>query len=90
MGDRFEWLRNFCLEAVTDFHACTESLEDQRRACCRFFRRGALAGFSQSELIDSLALSAPSVLEIAGYAPEAAERVMEMVGGISDEEIGNS
>ena len=90
MEDRLEWLKNFCLEAVGDFRACTESLEEQRRACCRFFRRGTLAGFSQSELIDSLALSAPSVLEIAGYSPEAAERVTEMVGGISDEEIRNS
>ena len=52
-------------------------------SCC-------LMGLSQQELIDSLALSVPSVLETAGYSPEAAERVMEMIGGISDEEIQSS
>lgn len=87
LEDREELLRNFALESAGEFRICAESLEDQRRACCRYFRRGALVGLTQSELIDSLALSAPSVLETAGYPPEAAERVMEMIGGISDEEI---
>jgi len=85
-----ELLKNFTLEAAGDFRGCVENIEDQRRACCRYFRRGSLVGLSQSELIDSLALSAPSVLDTAGYPPEVAERVMEMIGGISDEEIHNS
>jgi hypothetical protein len=90
LEDRDELRKNFALESANDFRTCAESLEDQRRACCRYFRRGAFVGLSQSELIDSLALSAPSVLETAGYPPEAAERVMDMIGGISDEEIHNS
>jgi hypothetical protein len=90
LEDRDELLRNYTLEAASDFRTCAESFEDQRRACCRYFRRGTLVGLSQSELIDSLALCAPSVLENAGYPPEAAERVMEMIGGISDEEIHSS
>jgi hypothetical protein len=87
---RSELLKNFTQEAATEFRTCAESLEQQRHACCRYFRRGTLVGLSQQELIDSLALSAPSVLETAGYAPDAAERVMEMIGGISDEEIHSS
>jgi hypothetical protein len=90
MENREELLKNFALEAAGDFRTSVESLEEQRRACCRYFRRGTMVGLSQSELIDSLALSAPSILESAGYPPEAAERVMEMIGGISDEEIHNS
>jgi hypothetical protein len=85
-----ELLKNFVLESAGDFRTCSESLEEQRRACCRYFRRGSLVGLSQSDLIDSLALAAPSVLDNAGYPPEAAERVMDMIGGISDEEIQNS
>lgn len=87
---RDELIRNFASEAAGDFRNCTESFEGQRRACCRFFKRGALIGLSQQELIDALALSVPSVLESAGYPADAAERVMEMIGGISDEEIQNS
>lgn len=90
LENRDELLKNFALETAGDFRSCVESFEDQRRACCRYFRRGAMVGLSQTELIDSLVLAAPSVLEAAGYPPEAAERVMEMIGGISDEEIQNS
>lgn len=86
---REDLIKNFASEAAGDFRNCTESFEEQRRACCRFFKRGTLIGLSQQELIDSLALSVPSVLEAAGYPPDAAERVMEMIGGISDEEIQN-
>jgi hypothetical protein len=87
---REELLKNFATESANDFRTCAESFEDQRRACCRYFRRGLLVGLSQSELIDSLALTAPSVLDAAGYQPDAAERVMEMIGGLSDEEIADS
>jgi hypothetical protein len=85
-----ELLKNFAEESAGDFRNCTESFEDQRRACCRYFKRGTLIGLSQQELIDSLALAVPSVLESAGYPPDAADRIMEMIGGISDEEIRNS
>jgi hypothetical protein len=90
LESREELLRNFTHEAAGDFRTCVESVDEQRRACCRYFRRGSLVGLSQTELIDSLALAAPSILDDAGYPPEAAERVMEMIGGISDEEIQKS
>jgi hypothetical protein len=82
--------RNFLEEIAQEFKGCAESLEEQKRTCCRYFRRGPLAGLSQSQLIDFLALSSPSVLDIAGYSPEAAQMVMDMIGGLSDEEIQNS
>jgi hypothetical protein len=90
LEDRDELVKNFALESAGEFRACAESFEEQRRACCRYFRRGAMVDLSQSDLIDLLALGSPCVLETAGYPPEAAERVMEMIGGISDEEIQNS
>src|SRR5262249_48306551 len=79
--------KNFLEESAEDFRACAENPEAQRQACCRYFRRGPLAGLSQSDLIDFLGLSSPSVLDSAGYSPEAAQQVLDMVGGISDEEI---
>jgi hypothetical protein len=82
--------RNFLLETAEEFRSCAESPDQQRQTCCRYFRRGPLTGLTQAELIDSLALSSPSVLDTAGYSAEAAQQVMDMLGGISDEEIHNS
>jgi hypothetical protein len=82
--------RNFLLETAEEFRNCTEDQEQQRLTCCRYFRRGPLTGMTQNELIDSLGLSSPSVLDAAGYSAEAAQQVMDLVGGISDEEIQNS
>ena len=82
--------RNFLRETAEEFRNCPEDPEQQRQTCCRYFRRGPLAGLAQTELIDSLALASPSVLDEAGYSAEAAQQVMDMLGGISDEEIQNS
>jgi hypothetical protein len=38
-------------------------------------------------LVDFLGVSTPSVLEMAGYSNEDAQRVMEMIADISEDEI---
>jgi hypothetical protein len=85
--DREQIVGNFKEESAAEFRACIEDLDAQRRACCRYFRRGDMVGLSQSELLDALGLTMPSILDLAGYPPEDTERVMDMVGEISDEEI---
>jgi uncharacterized protein DUF6882 len=90
LEDREQILRNFSEETATEFKGCLEDLTAQRQACCRYFRRGQTLGLSQAELIDWLGLSMPSVLDTAGYSPEDSERVMDMVGEISDQEIEES
>ena len=90
LDDREALLKNFSEQTAAEFRACTENTADQRKACCRYFRRGQVLGLSQTELIDSLGLAMPSVLDSAGYSPEESERVMELVGEISDEEIQDS
>ena len=88
--DREEILKNFAQETAVEFKACVEDSSAQRQACCRYFRRGLALGLAQAELIDYLGLAMPSVLDAAGYAPEESERVMDMIGEISDQEIQNS
>lgn len=88
--DHVEILRSFKEETATEFRTCAEDWEAQRKVCCRYFRRGAVIGLSQSELIDALGLDMPSVLDIAGYPPESSERIMDLIGEISDDEIQNS
>lgn len=77
----------FITAAIEDFKACLEDPEQQRQACCRYLKRGVLAGMAQDELIHRLGLSAPSVLDLAGYSTEMADSVMAALKTISDEEI---
>ena len=72
-------------QTAAEFREC--STAEQRATACRYFHRGALAGFSTGELIDFLGVSESSVLELAGYSDDATQRVMDMAGTISDEEI---
>jgi len=80
----------FMSEAVEDFRACPGDPALQRQACCRYLKRGVLAGIAQDELIYRLGLAAPSVLDEAGYSPELSENVMGMLKSISDDEILDS
>jgi hypothetical protein len=60
-------------EAAADFRQAAASVDEQRRACVRYFKRGHAAGLSQPELIDFLGVSTPSVLDKAGYSDEDAQ-----------------
>lgn len=72
-------------EAADEFRQAAGSVDEQRRACVRYFRRGRAAGLSHAELIDLLGVSTPSVLDRAGYSDEDSQRVMDMLAHISDE-----
>ncbi|MCM2273681.1 MAG: hypothetical protein NDI75_02620 [Candidatus Didemnitutus sp.] len=75
-------------EAAAEFrHAKNE--QEKKLACCRYLKRGDLAGLSHSELIDFLGVSTPSILELAGYSDDEAQEVMDALVGISDDEIEN-
>jgi hypothetical protein len=77
----------FVRRAADDFRQSVATEEEQRAAICRYFRRGVAADYSHGELIDFLGVSSPSVLDVAGYADKAAQRVMEMLADITDEGI---
>jgi len=80
-------VREFTRLAADDFRQSSATEHAQRSAICRYLRRGAAADFSHPELIDFLAISTPSVLDMAGYSDSAAQRVIEMLADITDEEI---
>jgi hypothetical protein len=77
----------FTEQAAADFRQAIGSIQEQRQACCRYFKRGESADLSTPELIDFLGVSSPSVLEMAGYSEADAQRVMEMIADISKDEI---
>jgi len=76
-------------EAAHDFRRAGQSIEEQRQACVRYFRRGHTAGLSHPELIDFLGVSSPSILDKAGYSDEDSQRVMDMLADMSDEIDGD-
>ncbi len=86
-ADYEQAVREFTRLAADDFSQSAATEQEQRAAICRYFRRGADADFSHPELIDFLGVSTPSVLDMAGYSDAAAQRVMEMLADISDEQI---
>jgi len=77
----------FTKQAAADFRQASLSVQEQRQTCCRYFKRGEIADLSRPELVDFLGVSTPSVLEMAGYSDEDAQRVMEMIADISEDEI---
>jgi hypothetical protein len=88
--DEYEKLvAEFTRLAADDFRRSATTEQEQRAALCRYFRRGAHADLSHSELIDFLGVSTPSVLDMAGYSHAAADRVMLMLREITDDEIQN-
>jgi hypothetical protein len=73
--------------AAEDFQRSIATEEEQRAATFRYFRRGADIHLSTPELVDFLGISTPSVLEMAGYSDASAQRVMDMLSDITDEQI---
>ena len=73
--------------AAEEFRRCITDQSEQRHVTCRYFRNGSLADISHPELIDFLGVSTPSVLERAGYSDEQAQRVMDMLATLTDEEL---
>ncbi len=63
------------------------SPRQQKRALCRYYKRGERAHLTAGELIDFLAVSTPSILDQAGYDDEEADAIMQISDGLSDEEI---
>ena len=85
--DYDQLVERICREAAEEFRRCIADQPEQRRVICRYFMRGSLADISHPELIDFLGVSSPSVLDRAGYSDEQAQRVMDMLATITDEEL---
>ena len=85
--DYDQLVERICSEAAEEFRRCISDQSEQRRVTCRYLRSGSFADISHPELIDFLGVSTPSVLDRAGYSDEQAQRVMEMLVTLTDEEL---
>jgi hypothetical protein len=82
-----KWLSN--LTAV-DLRAAKGDPEQQKRALCRYYKRGERANLTAGELIDFLGVSTPSILDQAGYDDEESEALMSISDSLTDGEIKDS
>lgn len=59
----------------------------QKAALSRYYARGERAHLSAGELIDFLAVSTPSILDMAGYSDDESDAVMRISGSVSDQDL---
>ena len=72
---------------VAELKAAKSNTEAQKTALCRYYKRGLNANLTPSELIDFLAVDAPSILDSARYTLLQAEALMELSDKLTDEDI---
>lgn len=70
--------------SASELRAAKGDRELERTALCRYFKRGT--GYPMEFLVDILGVSS-DVLDLAGYDDEEAQRVMDSIGAITDDEI---
>ena len=79
-----EWLSERTAEQL---HQAKGDAVKERLALCRYYKRGEKANLTMGELIDFLAVSSPSIFDMAGYTDEESDPVMLISDGLTDDEI---
>ena len=76
--------------AASDFRRAIGDSAAQREACCRYFKTGYQANLSAAELLDFLAVSSPSILDLAGYSEDQVQSIMDVVARLTEDEIASA
>ena len=82
-----EWLENL---TSVELRQAKGDVEQQKTACCRYFKRGLQAKLSAGELIDFLGVSTPSILDKVGYSDEEAVALFHISDALTDKEIDST
>ena len=59
----------------------------QKLVLCQYYKRGEKANLTASELIDFLAVSSPSIFDMADYTDEEGDAVMVISDGLTEDEV---
>ncbi|MGI4790278.1 MAG: hypothetical protein ACRYFS_15680 [Janthinobacterium lividum] len=59
----------------------------QRLVLCQYYKRGEKANLAASELIDFLAVSSPSIFDMADYTDDESDTAMVISDGLTDDEV---
>jgi predicted XRE-type DNA-binding protein len=82
-----EGIEAFFSRSIGVFRDAPDDAAGLRQALLTYLRLGKTGGFSQSELIDFLGVSSPSILESAGLGESRQNLLMSILGDISEAEI---
>ena len=76
-------------QAAEELRQAKHSLEAQKSALCRYYKRGERVNLSTGELIDFLGVSTPSIIDKAGYNEEEGDALMQISDALRDEEVSS-
>ena len=79
-----EWLSE---RTATELRTAKADPLAQKQVLCRYYNRGERANLTEGELIDFLAVSSPSILDMAGYSEEEGTALMEISDSLTDEDL---
>jgi hypothetical protein len=82
-----EWLENL---TSIELRQAKGNREEQKRACCRYFKRGYKANLTTGALIDYLGVSYPAILDKAGYSDQESTELFQISDALTDEEISGA
>ncbi|MBC8141858.1 MAG: hypothetical protein H7Y38_10510 [Armatimonadetes bacterium] len=77
------WLSH---RAANEFRNARGDAAQEKMAMCQYYKRGLQANLTMSELVDFLAISADSILEVAGYTEEQTLQLMRDVSDVLTED----
>jgi hypothetical protein len=81
------WLED--LTAI-DLRQAKGDIEAQKKACCRYYKRGYKANLTTAELIDFLGVSHDSILDKAGYSDEESTALFVISDALTEQDIANA
>ena len=75
---------------VAELRGARGNPEAQKQVLCLYYKLGLRANLSKGELIDFLAVSSPTILDLAEYTDEEGDALMRFSDGLTDEEIAKA
>ena len=85
--DYFAFVEWLSARAAAELREAKSDPAQQKKALCRYYKRGEQANLTTGELVDFLGVSNPSILEMAGYTEEEGNAVMCIWDSITGNDI---
>lgn len=82
-----EWLSAL---TAAELQQAAGDLAMQKQILCRYYKRGERANLTPGELIDFLSVSAPSIMDWAGYSEAEQDALMQISDNLTDAEIASA
>jgi len=86
-ADYFAFVAMLSERTAEDLREALGNPEKQKMALCRYYKLGERANLTAGELIDFLAVSSPSIIDLAGYSDDDGDALMEISDNLTDDDL---